>query len=57
MPKNGNEIAGLTGTRYDGVQEGIGMQFTDLITGSTTYGNTLNEVRDNLVELRARYSA
>ena len=57
MPKNGNEIAKLAGTRYDGVQEGIGMQFTDLITGSTTYAHTLSELQANLKELRARYSA
>lgn len=48
----GNEL----GVTYDGIQEGIGMQFTDPKTGSTTYGNTLEEVKANLQKMRARFT-
>jgi len=43
------------GVSFDGVQEGIGMQFTDSETGSTTYGNTLEQVKANLERIRAKF--
>ncbi len=51
----GIKIADSLGIRYDGIQEGVGMQFTDPITRSTFYGNTLEEVKDNYEKLKERY--
>jgi hypothetical protein len=51
----GQSIAEELGVHYDGVQELVGMQFTDPQTGSTTYGNTLEEVRTNLTRMRAKF--
>jgi hypothetical protein len=56
MTQSGNEIAKQLGVKFDGTQEGIGMQFTDPQTGSTTYGNTLEEVTANLNKMRAKFS-
>ena len=41
--------------KYDGFQEGIGHQFTDLETGSTFHGNSEKETTNNLKELKANY--
>ncbi len=42
-------VAVKLGIRYDGAQEGIGSQFTDVqVTGTTFYGNTPSEVEENL---------
>jgi hypothetical protein len=51
----GESIARQVGAKYDGFQETIGMQFTDLQTGGTIYGNTLEEVKANLAELRESF--
>lgn len=53
----GNNIAARLNCHYDGVQHGFGylpdtMQFTDNITGSTTYGNSYEEVRGKLEKMR-----
>ncbi len=57
--KTGPEIAKKLGVRYDGIQEGAGepdiMQFTDPITGSTTYGNTPAEVKAALQKMRQAF--
>lgn len=50
------EIERELGLRYDGIQEGLGMQFTDPQTGSTTYGNTLGEVKNKLAKMRAAFA-
>ncbi len=52
----GEQIARELGIKYDGVQEGIGMQFTDPQTGSTTYGNTLEEIQTKLIKMRAKFA-
>ncbi len=58
----GIAIANELAIRYDGIQKGEGnipdaMQFTDIQqTGSTTYGNTLEEVRTNLKDMRAKFA-
>lgn len=52
----GSSIAKRLGVKYEGVQEKIGMQFTDPLTGSTFYGNTLDEVELNLAALRAAFA-
>ncbi len=52
----GIAIANQLGVQYDGIQAEIGMQFTDPQTGSTTYGNTLEEVRTNLENMRAGFA-
>lgn len=54
--KNGVNIAKQLGVRFDGIQEGIGMQFTDPITGSTTYGNTLEEASSNISNMRGKFA-
>lgn len=52
----GRDIARQLGIRYDGIQEGLGMQFTDAqVTGSTFYGNSLSEVKSNLGKVRKRF--
>jgi hypothetical protein len=56
----GEEIGNVLNCHYDGVQEGFGgrpdtMQFTDNITGSTTYGNSLDEVRVKLEKMREAF--
>jgi len=46
-------IADKLGLRYDGVQEWLGHQFTDIgVTGTTFYGNTLEEIKRELVKKR-----
>ncbi len=56
--KEGRKIAEQIGEiRYDEEQEGIGHQFTDIVTGTTFYGNTLEEVRANLIEKRRLFGA
>ncbi|MBA7557098.1 hypothetical protein ES705_49832 [subsurface metagenome] len=46
-------VAAQLGLHYDGIQEGIGHQFTDReVTGTTFYGNTPSEVKARLVEKR-----
>lgn len=52
--KLGQSIATQLGIAYDGIQEGIGMQFTDPVTKSTTYVNTLEEVRTNINKMRVK---
>ena len=49
----GEEIAKELGIRYDGIQEELGMQFTDIHqTGTTFYANTLEEAKVRLAEKR-----
>jgi len=49
----GEHIAEKLNIRYDGVQEGAGMQFTDVyISGTTFYANSLEEARQKLEEKR-----
>jgi hypothetical protein len=62
MFDSGPEIAKALGIKYDGIQTGDGdipdmMQFTDLETGSTTYGNTLKEVRANINKMRKDFKS
>ena len=53
----GAEIVQETGLRYDGLQEGIGLQFTDVEqTGTTFYANSLEEARTRLAEKRALFA-
>ena len=58
----GESIAKQVGAHYDGIQVGNGtdipdtMEFTDNETGSTTYGNTLKEVRDKISEMRTAFA-
>ncbi len=50
-------IADELGLRYDGIQEEIGMQFTDVAeTGTTFYANTLEEARTKLAEKREAFA-
>ena len=61
IPQNpaqvGAAIASQTGLRYDGVQETIGLQFTDVQgTGTTFYGNTLQEVQTRLEQTRKAFA-
>ena len=54
----GIAIADELGVAYDGIQEDIGYQFTDVTeTGTTFYGNTLEKVKANLVEKRKLFGA
>ena len=47
----GTDIAKQTGLHYDGLQEGIGLQFTDIEqTGTTFNANTLVEARAELMD-------
>jgi len=55
-PPTGEAIAKELGIKYDGIQEGIGMQFTDPQTGSTTYGNTLEEVEARINDMREKFA-
>ena len=60
MFDSGTEIAKALGLKYDGIQVGFddvpdSMQFTDLESGSTTYGNTLEEVTKKIKEMRKRF--
>ncbi len=53
----GKSIAEQTGLRFDGVQEGIGLQFTDTAqTGTTFNANTLEEAQAKLVEKRELFA-
>ena len=52
----GIKIADELGIKYDGIQEGVGMEFTDPETGSTFYGNTLEEVQKNLANMRRKFA-
>ena len=55
-PIAGREIARQLGVHYDGVQEGIGMQFTDREqTGSTFYGNSFSQARTALIKMRKSF--
>jgi len=50
-------VAAKLGLHYDGIQEGVGHQFTDRgVTGTTFYGNTPSEVETRLVETRKLFS-
>ena len=51
------DIAFALGLKYDGMQEGIGHQYTDPQTGSTTYGNTFEEVQANIESMRGNFEA
>ena len=55
LKEPGQAIAEELGLRYDGVQEEIGLQFTDPKTGSTFYGNSLEEARINLAKMREAF--
>jgi len=47
------EVAAKLGLHYDGIQGGVGHQFTDREETTTTfYGNTPSEVEAKLVETR-----
>lgn len=52
----GESIARTLGIRYDGIQMGIGMQFTDSQTLDTFYGQSLEEVRSKLVKIRKKFA-
>ncbi len=53
----GREIAEATGMRFEGVQEGAGLLFTDTeVTGTTLAANTLEEARTNLAEKRRLFA-
>ncbi len=61
--ETGQAIAKELGIKFDGIQEvdkRLGepdkMQFTDSQTGSTTYGNTLEEVRAKIDEMRQKFA-
>lgn len=54
---SGEDIARQLDVHYDGAQEGIGMQFTDIHqTGTTFYANTLEEARTRLAEKRELFA-
>ena len=53
---DGPSIAKQLGVRFDGVQEEIGMQFTDPVTGSTTYGNSVEELAAKLQDMRSAFT-
>lgn len=58
----GIAIANELDIRYDGIQESVGnipakYQFTDPITGSTFYGDTLEKAKINLANMRAKFKA
>lgn len=55
--EEGRKIAEEVGVYYDGEQEGVGHQFTDLVTGTTFYGNTVEEVRRKLAEKRELFGS
>lgn len=51
--EDGEAIARELGIRYDGVQEQIGMQFTDIHeTGTSFYADSLEEAREELAKKR-----
>ena len=51
--EQGQIIAEQLGLRFDGIQEGIGMQFTDIdVTGTTFYARTLEDAKRKLAEKR-----
>ncbi len=53
----GIAIADALGLQYDGIQKGLGMQFTDVAeTGSTFYANTLEQARTNLSNMREAFT-
>lgn len=51
------ETAEQLGIRYDGIQEGIGHQFTDPVTGTTFYGDSFGETEKTLKEKRELFKA
>jgi hypothetical protein len=53
--ESGEQIASKIGARFDGIQEGIGNQFTDPKTGSTFYGQTTEKAKLNLENMRAKF--
>lgn len=56
-PEIGPHIAEELGIHYDGVQEGIGMQFTDRAeTGTTFYADTLEDARTKLADKRILFA-
>ena len=60
-PEAGQSIAAQLGIKFDGIQPGAEdipnkMQFTDSVTGSTTYGNSLEEVKANIEDMRAKFT-
>ena len=52
----GEQIAKQLGIKYDGIQEGIGMQFTDDETYGTFYGDSLEEVTAKLNSMRREFA-
>lgn len=56
----GETIAQTLGLKYDGKQEVPGsesrLQFTDPETGTTFYGNTLEEVKSRMLESREKFT-
>ena len=60
-PELGKSIAKQLGIKYDAIQPGFEdipdmLQFTDPTSGSTTYGNSIEEAKTNLANLRANYT-
>lgn len=53
----GNRIAAEIGIKSDGFQKGVGYQFTDPLTGTTFYGNTVESAKANLGKIREKYAA
>jgi len=52
-PEFGEKIAKELNLRYDGIQEGIGMQFTDIHgTGTTFYATSMEDAREQLRKKR-----
>lgn len=55
-PYTATEIILATGPRYDGVQEGVGLQFTDVKQpGSTLIANSLEEAKSKLAIMRGEF--
>ena len=52
----GVDIADTLNIRYDGVQEGIGMQFTDPVTDATFYADTVEHAEARLKEKREQFA-
>jgi len=56
ITETGAQIAKEVGIRYDGIQEGLGMQFTDPVTGTTFYAQSVAEAERKLAEKRALFA-
>lgn len=52
----GVDIADTLNISYDGVQEGIGMQFTDPVTYATFYADTVEQAEARLKEKRELFA-